>query len=79
MTSKSPSIRESSRKSLRDWFAGKALQGYAANEIVMRKAIEDWQDNGGIRPSCIAEFLAGLAYEVADKMMIQRRIKRRKG
>lgn len=58
--------------SLRDWFAGQALVGYAANARVMDKAIDDWNNGHGVRPTCVAEFLAGLAYEVADAMLAAR-------
>lgn len=58
--------------SLRDYFAGAAIQGYAANKRVMDKAIDDWQESGGSRPICVAEWLAGMAYEVADAMLAER-------
>lgn len=58
--------------SLRDYFAGQALTGYAANEIIMGKAINDWDNGRGPRKTCVAEWLAGLAYEVADAMIAAR-------
>ena len=57
---------------LRDFFAGQALAGYAANARVMDKAIDDWDAFSGNRPTCVAEFLAGLSYEVADAMLAER-------
>lgn len=55
--------------SLRDYFAAKALQGYASNARVMDNAIDGWENSGGARPTCVAEYLAGLSYEVADAML----------
>lgn len=46
---------------LRDWYAGKALQGYLANEVLM--------DNIGIDSG---DTLAEKAYMVADNMLAQR-------
>jgi hypothetical protein len=62
------------KKTLRDEFAMAALQGYAQNVLVMTTAIEGWEGSGrgGKRKECIAEYLAGLAYEVADEMMKRR-------
>lgn len=54
---------------LRDYFAAKALTGYAANARVMDNAIDGWTESGGQRELCVAEYLAGLAYEVADAML----------
>jgi hypothetical protein len=55
--------------SLRDYFAASALQGYASSRRLMDKALDDWDQNGGRRPICVADFFAGLAYEVADAML----------
>ena len=62
---------ERRRKELRDAFAIAALQGYGQNMIVMSNAIEGWKETGrgGTRETCIAEYIAGLAYEVADAML----------
>ena len=57
---------------LRDYFAGQALVGYASNKRIMDNAIDGWQNSGGERPTCVAEYLAGLAYEVADSMIVAR-------
>lgn len=57
---------------LRDWFAGQALIAYGSSPRVMDKAFDGWVENGGKRPTCIADFLAGLAYEVADSMLAER-------
>lgn len=54
---------------LRDYFAARALQGYAANARVMDNAIDGWEESGGPRDTCIADYLAGLSYEVADAML----------
>lgn len=64
--------------SLRDYFAGQAIIGYMSNARTMDKAIDDWKENGGMRPHCIADFFAGLAYEVADKMIEARKPKKHK-
>lgn len=65
----------SSGMSLRDYFAAAALQGYSSNARVMDKAIDEWDDGKGPRPTCIAEFLSGLSYEVADAMLEARKVK----
>lgn len=59
---------------LRDYFAAAALHGYSANVLVMHNAIEGWTETkrGGARDICIAEYLAGLSYEVADAMLKER-------
>ena len=36
---------------LRDYFAGQALVGYAANARVMDRAVDDWGDGRGPRPA----------------------------
>lgn len=43
---------------LRDWFAGQALQGFLANP----NATQDW----------IAKFAASSAYAMADAMLVER-------
>lgn len=58
---------------LRDYLAAQALVGYSSNPIVMRKALDDWCQNGGPRPTCVAEWLAGMAYELADAMLEERK------
>lgn len=58
---------------LRDWFAGQAVTGQLSNARVMDTAIDDWTERGGPRPICVAEWIAGLAYEVADKMLQARK------
>jgi hypothetical protein len=65
---------ESAGMTLRDYFAASALQGYGQNMLVMNNAIEGWKDTGrgGQRETCIAEYIAGLAYEVADAMLAAR-------
>lgn len=66
---------EGAANDLRDHFAAAALQGYSSNARVMDKAINEWDDGRGPRPTCIAEFLAGLSYEVADMMLEAREVK----
>ena len=66
---------EGAANELRDIFAAAALKGYSANARVMNKAIDEWDDGKGPRPTCIAEFLAGLSYEVADAMLEARKAK----
>lgn len=66
------------KRTLRDDLAMAALTGYAANARVMNNAIDGWKESGGERPTCIAEYLAGLSYEVADEMMKARELHRAK-
>lgn len=60
---------------LYDEFASAAMTGYCCNARIMNKAIDDWEAMGGLRPECVAEFLSGLAYEVSEKMILERRAK----
>lgn len=56
---------------VRDHIAIEAMVGYLANMLTMGNAISGWEENGGDRPTCIAEFISGLSYEMADAMLKQ--------
>lgn len=62
--------KEQSR--LRDEFAIAAIQGMYANAELVNKAARDWVESGGSRPTCIAEWFAGMAYESADAALAAR-------
>ncbi len=58
---------------LRDEFAIAALQGMYMNADLVKKAVDDWDVNGGPRPMCVAEWFAGMAYEAADAALVKRK------
>lgn len=58
--------------SLRDYFAAQAGATMYANSWLVEKASSDWVENGGNRPTCVAEWFSGMAYEFADAMLTQR-------
>jgi len=53
----------------RDFIAIEAMKGYLSNVLVMYQAIGGWEEKGGDRPTCVADWIAGLAYEMADSMI----------
>lgn len=61
--------------SLRDWYAGMALQGLVAAAAFNQKA-EDMIKNAGLNPKTDTdEFIAMLANDVADAMIAERNTK----
>lgn len=65
-------MKKKRTKDLRDEFAMAALTGQLSNARIVNTAIDNWEDSGGARKTCVAEFIVGLAYEVADKAMLER-------
>ena len=57
---------------LRDYFAAKALVGYAANARVMDSVIQNSEFDRDQLNINVSKSLAGLAYKVADAMMAER-------
>ena len=53
---------------LRDWFAGKAMQGLISTDVGWKVIIEQAKDKGIER----AEVVADCAYELADALLAQR-------
>lgn len=63
-------ISEGSRgMSLRDWFAGQALAGVLASEIMVRSIGQGARDIGS---DSAYPFFADAAYEIADAMLAKR-------
>lgn len=58
---------------LRDYFAAQAGAAMYGNADLVKKAVEEWSLNGGPRPTCVAQWFAGMAYEFADAMLAARK------
>lgn len=59
-------------KNLRDEFAMSSLIALYSSPRIVDRAIDGWVESGGPRPTCIAEFMVGLAFEMADEAMKER-------
>lgn len=58
---------------LRAHIATEVMAAMYSNEFLLQRAVADWDQNGGRRPTCVAEWLAGMACEAADQLLLELR------